>query len=95
MIGRLTRAERFAAGLWIVLALVIGNGIYDILVSRGVKEYLFRHALHEAGRGPEVPIRQIMDVTVFDATWVGLLWGCTVLLAGMITVRLFRPRRPS
>ena len=95
MIARLTRAERFAAGLWIVLALVIGNGIYDILVTRGVKEYLFRHALHEAGRGPEVPIRQIMDVTVFDATWVGLLWGCTVLLAGMITVRLFRPRRPS
>ena len=95
MIARLTRAERFAAGLWIVLALVIGNGIYDILVSRGVKEYLFRHALHEAGRGPEVPIRQIMDVTVFDATWVGLLWGCTVLLAGMITVRLFRPSRPS
>lgn len=95
MIARLTRAERFAAGLWIVLALVIGNGIYDILVSRGVKEYLFRHALHEAGRGPEVPIRQIMDVTVFDAIWVGLLWGCTVLLAGMFTVRLLRPRRPS
>ena len=91
----LTRPERFAVGLWVVLAVFIGNGVYDLLITRGVKEYLFRHALHEAGRGPEVPIRQIMDVTVFDALWVGLLWGSTVLLAGMITVRLLKRPRQS
>lgn len=92
MLRPLGRRERMAAGLWIVLALVGGNGIYDVLVSRGVKEYLFRHALSEAGRGPVVSMDALMRATVFDAACVGLFWGSAILLAGMITIRLMRAR---
>jgi len=87
---RLSRPERIAVALWLVTALVVWNGIYDVLLTRGVKEYLFRHALHEAGRGPGIPMAQIMDVTVRDAVWVSTLWSCIILLGGMVTIWLMR-----
>jgi hypothetical protein len=93
MMQPLTRAERFAAGLWVVLSLVVGNGVYDLLIAHGIKEYLFRHVLAEAGRGPAVPITQIIDVAVADARWISILAGSVILLAGMVTVRLMRPTR--
>jgi hypothetical protein len=58
-----------------------------------VKEYLFRSALHEAGRGPMIPMSEIMDVTVRDAVWVSTLWASLLLLAGLVTIRLGRRTR--
>ena len=89
---RLTRPERIAVWIWVVLALFVGNAIYDLLLTRGIKEYLVRHALHEAGRGPAVPLVDLMHGVVLDATWIGLLFGSVVLLAGMLTVKLFKHR---
>jgi hypothetical protein len=86
ILGALDRAERFAVGIWIALALVFGNAIYDLLVTRGIKEYLFRYALAEAGRGPTVRLSDTMDGIVRDATWMALLSGSIILLAGMLTV---------
>ena len=45
---KLERAERVAAGLWLVLAVVVWNGVYDLLLTRGIKDYLLRDALHGA-----------------------------------------------
>ncbi len=84
------RAERAAMAVWIVLAVVVWNGIYDLLVTRGVKEYLFRWALHEAGRGPVVPMAEIMATTVRDAVWVSSLWAGVVLMVGFATLTLVR-----
>ena len=66
-----TRASRSGC----VLAIVVWNGIYDVLVARGVKEFLFRHALSEAGAGPVVPLAAVMHTTVVRATGVGILWA--------------------
>ncbi len=90
---RLPVAERIAVALWLAIAVVVWNGIYDVLLTRGVKEYLFRSALHEAGRGPMIPMSQIMDVTVQDAVWVSTLWASILLLAGLVTIRLGRRAR--
>ena len=68
------------------------TAIYDLLLTRGIKEYLVRHALHQAGRGPAVPLVDLMHGVVLDATWIGLLFGSVVLLAGMLTVKLFKHR---
>lgn len=90
---RLPFAERIAVALWLAIAVVVWNGIYDVLLTRGVKEYLLRSALHEAGRGPRIPMSQIMDVTVQDAVWVSTLWASILLLAGLVTIRLGRRAR--
>jgi hypothetical protein len=90
MMRALPRSERLPVAIWLALAIVVWNGVYDVLLTRGVKEYLFRWALHEAGRGPLVPMSRIMEVTVRDAVWVSTLWAGIILLAGMVTIRLMR-----
>ena len=92
MIRKLGRAERIAVGLWIVLAVVVWNGVYDLLLTRGIKDYLLRNALHEAGRGPEVSMTALFDFTVSEAFWVSTLWASVILGAGLWTVRAMRAR---
>ena len=92
---RLTRPERIAVWIWVALALFVGNAVYDLLLTRGIKEYLLRHALHDAGRGPAIPLVDLMNAIVLDATWIGLLFGSVVLLAGMLTVKLFKTPRSA
>lgn len=84
------RQERIAVGLWIALALFIGNGIYDVLVARGTKEFLFRNALSEAGRGPAVALAPLMRTTVQHAAAVGALWAGLIIVVGLLTMSLAR-----
>jgi len=90
---RLERAERIAVGVWLVVALVVWNGVYDLLQTRGIKDYLLRNALHQAGRGPEVSMTALLDLTTVEAFWVSTLWASVILLAGLWTVRLFSSRQ--
>jgi hypothetical protein len=90
----LPRAERIAVWIWVILAVVAWNGIYDVLLSRAAKDYLFRAALHEAGQGPLVPMTLMLDVAVRDASWIATLWASIILLAGLITVRIMRTSGP-
>jgi len=87
-----SRAELAAAAPWVVLAVVAWNGIYDVLLTRGVKEYLFRWALHEAGRGPVVPMAEIMGTTVRDAIWVSSFWAGIIVIVGLATIGMLRRR---
>jgi hypothetical protein len=87
------RRERIAAALWIALAVFVGNGIYDVLITRGIKEYLFRRALAESGAAAPVPLGPLMAVTARDAALVGLAWAAAILLVGFVTIRLLRPSR--
>jgi hypothetical protein len=93
MMRHLERAERIAVGTWLILALVVWNGIYDLMLTRGIKDYVLRNALHEAGRGPAVSMTTLLDLTVSEAFWVATLWAAVILLAGLWTVRAFRPSR--
>ncbi len=89
-----SRAQRLAVGLWLVLAVALWNGIFEMMVVRGVKEYLFRAALFDAGRGPLTPIAEVMDPAIYHATWVATLWASVVVLAAMLTIRLLKPHAP-
>src|SRR5690606_2174786 len=92
-VQRLSRRERFLVGLWVVLAAALWNGGYDMVLIEGIKEYLFRSALHEAGRGPDITIASVLDGTIFKAVWISTFWASVVMLAGMITIRALR--RPN
>jgi hypothetical protein len=81
--------------LWVFVAAVVWNGIFDILVTRGVKEYLYRQADHELGRGPVVTMREIMDETVQDAVVTASLWALFVGGAGLATLYACGRREPG
>ena len=87
---RLSRHERALVGLWVVLGVALWNGVYDMTLGEGIKEYLFRSALHEAGRGPQLSIATVLDPFIFDAVWVSTFWASVVLLAGLVTIRVAR-----
>ena len=87
---RLDRTERIAVGTWLILALVVWNGIYDLLLTRGIKDYVLRNALHQAGRGPTVSMTALLDFTVWEAFWVATLWASVILCAGLWTIRARR-----
>jgi hypothetical protein len=91
----LDRPQRIAVMLWIVMATVVWNAVYDLTVGQGIKEYLFRNALYQAGRGPHITVASVMDVFVFRAVWVSTIWASVIMLAGLFTIRLFSTRRPD
>lgn len=91
----LTRFQRIALIIWLVLAVGLWNAIFEMLVVRGVKEYLFRAALFDAGRGPLTPIRQVMDPAILHAAWVSTLWTSIILLAALLTIRMGSAERSS
>jgi hypothetical protein len=84
----LPRRDRILVAIWIVLSVALWNAIFEMLVVQGVKQYLFRAALHDAGRAPFVAIGEVMDPAIYRATWVATMWTSIVLLAAMITLRV-------
>jgi hypothetical protein len=94
-VQRLPRRERVLVGVWLVLVLALWNGLYDLTLNEGIKEYLFRSALHDAGRGPRVLVATVMDRSVQKAVWVSTFWSSLVLLAGLVTIRTLRSRETS
>jgi hypothetical protein len=87
---RLPWGERVAVALWLLLALVAWNALYDLLLARSVQEYLFQQALNLAGRGPGLELAPAMDLAVRDAIWISTLWASILVLAGMVTVRAMK-----
>jgi hypothetical protein len=87
---RLPRRERLLVWLWLGLAVALWNGVYDMTLGVGIKEYLFRSALHDAGRGPRMTIASVLDPFVFDAMWVATFWASLILLGGLLTIRMLR-----
>ena len=91
----LGRRKRIAVWLWVVIAVVVWNGLYDELLARSTQNYLFRQAIHQAGLGPWVDLTTALDVAVRDAAWLSTLWANLLLLAGLVTIRLVGSREPS
>ncbi len=89
---RLQRRETIALAGWLILGTVLWNGVYDLVVGQGLREYLFRSALHDAGRAPLMSISAVVDPYIVDAIWISTFWASLVTLAGLLTIRMARPR---
>ena len=91
----LVRARRLAVALWLVMAVVVWNGLYDLRITLGVRDYLMKQALHDAGRGPAVTIAEAMQRRRSGTPcMVASLWASIILGAGLVTVRMLGPSRP-
>jgi len=75
---------RVAVPFWLALACAVWNGFFDVLVTRGEKQYLLGQARHEAGVGPPVSMDAIMTETIHDAVVKATLWALVVLAAGLL-----------
>ena len=80
--------RRLAVALWIGLAIVAWNGLYDLRITLGVRDYLMKQAIHDAGRGPAVSMDEEMRATVRDATLVASLWAVIIVGVGLATTYL-------
>jgi len=69
-----------------VLGGALWNALFEMMVVRGVKDYLLRAALASAGRGPVTAIRDVMDPAIHHAAWVASAWTGVVWLAAAVTM---------
>jgi hypothetical protein len=90
----LARTRRWAIGFWIVMAVVVWNGLYDLRITLGIRDHLMKQALHDAGRGPAVTIAEDMRATRKDAVLVATLWAGIILAAGLGTVVMLSRATP-
>ena len=93
----LARARRWAIGFWIVMAVVVWNGLYDLRITLSYRDHLMRQYRHEAGRGdPAGTIKEEREATLQDAVLVATLWAGIILVSGLGTVILLsRAGRPA
>jgi hypothetical protein len=92
----LGRRERMAVGVWLLVAVIVWNGLYDLLLARSTQTYLFRTAMHDAGLAPAVDLTAALDYAVLEAVWLSTLWAGVLLLAGLMTIRFAAaPRRQT
>jgi len=85
-----SRRTRLVIALWAGIAVVMWNGLYDVGISLGVRDYQVQAALHDAGRAPYTPMDEAMAQTVTDAALRATLWTALVLAAACATTWLLR-----
>ncbi len=84
----MTRIERRLLILWLALAFVVWNGVYDMRMHDTVRGYLLATALAQPGRG--VDMRTVLRRGLIDAIAFSTAWASGVLLAGLVTMRTYR-----
>jgi hypothetical protein len=89
----MTRIERRLLILWIALAVVVWNGIYDMRMHDATRGYLLETALAQAGLGRGVDMRTVLHRGVVDAVAFSTAWALGVFLAGIVTMRTYRTYR--
>ena len=89
------RVPPLVLAIWTVTAVVLWNGLYDLRISVGTRDYLLQAALHDAGRGPAVSMSEAMQEHVRAAVTVASFWTALVSAAAVwSTARLLADPAP-
>lgn len=86
-------ARRAIAVVWLVVGIAIWNGVFDLYVSRGAREYLQLKAESELGLVPPPSMSDVMARAEHMGLVAATLWTAGVLGAAWLTVVL--ARRPA
>ena len=86
----MTRIEKRLLILWLALAFVVWNGVYDMRMHDTVRGYLVETALAQAGLSRGVDMRVVLHRGLVDAVAFSTAWAAGVLLAGLVTMRTYR-----
>ena len=85
---------RLVTGAWLVLAIALWNGVFDLYISRGAREYLQKQAEFELGRGPEPAMAAVMASARRDGLIMASAWAAIVFAAGCATIWVVRRDTP-
>ena len=86
----MTRIEKRLLILWLALAFVVWNGVYDMRMHDTVRGYLVETALAQAGLSRGVDMGVVLHRGLVDAVAFSTAWAAGVLLAGLVTMRTYR-----
>jgi hypothetical protein len=79
-------SRRTAVLLWVLLGAALWNGVFDLYISRGAREYLQRQAEFELHRGPEPSMAGVMAKAKHDGAVAASLWAAAVVACGLVTI---------
>lgn len=80
--------RRTLAVLWLVVGIALWNGIFDLYVSRGAREYLQLRAESELGLVPAPSMTEVMARAERLGLIAATLWAGAVVASGWLTIRL-------
>ena len=86
----MTRIEKRLLILWLALAFVVWNGVYDMRMHDTVRGYLVETALAQAGLSGGVDMGVVLHRGLVDAVAFSTAWAAGVLLAGLVTMRTYQ-----
>ena len=89
----MTRVEKRLLILWVAVAIVVWNGIYDMRMHDATRGYLLETALAQAGLGRGVDMRTVLHRGFVDAVAFSTAWALGIFLAGIATMRTYRLHR--
>lgn len=89
----MTRVETRLLILWLALAFVVWNGVYDMRMHDTVRGYLMETARAQAHLGGGVDMRDYLHRGRVDAIAFSTAWASGVLLAGLVTMKVLSRRR--
>jgi len=81
-----TRRRLVAYGLCLFTAVLVWNGIFGLLVSRGEKQYLLDQARHELRLAPEASLPERMRGTIRNGVVEATRWAVVVFALGAVAV---------
>ena len=80
--------RRTIAVLWLVVGIALWNGIFDLYVSRGAREYLQLRAEADLGIVPPPSMAEVMARAERMGLVAATLWAGAVVVGGWITIRI-------
>ena len=89
----MTRVQTRLLILWLALAFVVWNGVYDMRMHDTVRGYLMETARAQAHLGGGVDMRDYLHRGRVDAISFSTAWASGVLLAGLVTMKVLSRRR--
>lgn len=76
------------AALWGFVGVAIWNGMFDLYVSRGAREYGQKAAEADLGLGPRVTMDGVMTGATHDGLVAASLWAAAIVACGWLTIWL-------
>lgn len=83
-------SDRALVLMWIVIGVVVWNGVFDLYVSEGTREYLQIVAEVRAGYGVERTVTDVMNWWKNAGAMAATGWAAFIVGAGLLTVWLKR-----